>query len=68
MRQLFRDHLAPDIIDEAINNTVEVANKVEEPMRAFWGIPRFLTFRCQRGTTARTYMAKVARDGLLDRT
>ena len=66
MRHLFRDHLEPDIIDEAINNTVEVANKVEA-YEGILGDSQIPNFPVPEGYNGETYMAKVARDGLLER-
>lgn len=65
MRRLFRDHLPQDVIDEAVANTVEVAEKVEE--YDILGNPQIPNFPVPKGHTGETYMAKVSRDGLLDR-
>ncbi len=65
MRRLFRDHLPQDVIDEAVANTVEVAEKVEE--YEILGNPQIPNFPVPEGHTGETYMAKVSRDGLLER-
>ena len=66
MRLLFRDHLPSDVVEAAIANTLEVANKVEE-YTGLLGEPRIPDFPIPDGYTAETYMAKVARDGLVRR-
>lgn len=65
MRLLFRDHLPEKIIEEAIENTLEVASKIED--YNILGTPRIPDYPIPEGYTADTYMAKVARDGLVDR-
>ena len=65
MRRLFRDHLPQDVIDEAVANTVEVAEKVED--YDILGNPQIPNFPVPAGHTGETYMAKVSRDGLLER-
>jgi DNA polymerase III subunit alpha len=65
MRLLFRDHLEPEIIDQAIANTVEVAAKVE-PYQVL-GEPRLPNFPVPEGHTSESYMAQVAREGLVTR-
>ncbi|MDV3351345.1 DNA polymerase III subunit alpha [Leptothoe sp. LEGE 181152] len=65
MRRLFRDHLPQDVIDEAVANTVEVAEKIEE--YDILGNPQIPNFPVPEGHTGETYMAKVSRDGLLER-
>ena len=65
MRRLFRDHIAPDIIEEAVSNTQEVADKVEE--YNILGNPQIPNFPIPEGYTKESYMEKVAWDGLLER-
>jgi len=65
MRLLFRDHLPEKIIEEAIENTLEVASKIED--YNILGTPRIPDYPIPEGYTADTYMAQVARDGLVDR-
>jgi DNA polymerase-3 subunit alpha len=65
MRRLFRDHLPQAVIDEAVANTVEVANKVEE--YHILGNPQLPNFPVPEGHTGESYMAQVAREGLVER-
>ncbi|MBP0001157.1 MAG: DNA polymerase III subunit alpha [Cyanobacteria bacterium SID2] len=65
MAQLFRDHLSDDVIQEAITNTLEVAEKVH-PYNLF-GDTRIPDFPIPSGHTADTYLEEVAWTGLLDR-
>lgn len=65
MSQLFRDHLSDDVIQEAIANTLEVADKVQ-PYTLF-GDTRIPDFPIPSGHTADTYLEEVAWNGLLDR-
>ncbi len=65
MRRLFRDHLTQDIIDQAVVTTLEVAEKVEP--YDILGNPQIPNFPVPAGHTGETYMAKVSRDGLLER-
>ncbi|MGP1375358.1 MAG: DNA polymerase III subunit alpha [Almyronema sp.] len=66
MRLLFRDHLGDEVIAEAIANTLEVADKVEE-YTGILGQPRIPDFPVPEGHTGETYMAVVAREGLAQR-
>jgi DNA polymerase-3 subunit alpha len=66
MRRLFRDHLTDDVIEEAIANTVSVAAKIED-YDGILGSPRLPDFPVPEGDTTETYMAKVAREGLVKR-
>ncbi|CAD0227376.1 MULTISPECIES: DNA polymerase III subunit alpha [Planktothrix] len=66
MGQLFQDHLPNDIIQEAINNTVEVANKVE-PYKGILGEPRIPDYPIPPDHTADTYLEEVTWKGLLQR-
>ena len=65
MRLLFRDHLEDDVIEEAIANTVEVADKVQ-PYNIM-GEPRIPDYPVPAGHTADSYLEEVTRKGLLDR-
>lgn len=65
MKQLFRDHLPEEIIEEAINNTLEVADKIE-PYNIL-GEPRIPDFPIPSGHTADTYVEEVAWQGLLEK-
>lgn len=65
MRLLFRDHLSEDIIESAINNTLEVAEKVE-PYHIM-GEPRLPNYPVPPGHTADSYVEEIAWQGLLER-
>ncbi|MEM9907867.1 MAG: DNA polymerase III subunit alpha, partial [Cyanobacteria bacterium P01_D01_bin.44] len=65
MRRLFRDHLSQEIIDKAVATTVEVADKVED--YDVLGNPQIPNFPVPEGHTGESYMAQVARDGLVER-
>ncbi|MDJ0570574.1 MAG: DNA polymerase III subunit alpha [Pleurocapsa sp. MO_192.B19] len=65
MRLLFRDHLEDNIIEEAIANTVEVADKVQ-PYNIL-GEPRIPDYPVPAGHTADSYLEEVTRQGLLER-
>ena len=65
MRLLFRDHLPDDVIDEAIANTLEVADKVE-PYKIL-GEPRIPDYPVPAGHTADSYLEEVTWKGLLER-
>ena len=63
MKQLFRDHLPEDVIEEAVSNTVEVAEKIE-PYKIL-SPPRTPNFPIPSGHTADTYVEQVTWEGLL---
>jgi len=65
MAQLFRDHLPDEVIQEAIANTVEVADKVKP--YDIMGEPRIPDYPVPKGHTADTYMEEVAWEGLMAR-
>lgn len=65
MAQLFRDHLEDDIIQEAIANTLEVADKVQ--MYNIFGETRIPTFPIPSDYTADTYVEELAWKGLIER-
>jgi DNA polymerase-3 subunit alpha len=67
MRQLFLDHLPPEVIEESIQTTLEIADKVEE-YTGILGQPRIPDFPIpEQFTGAEDYMAHVAREGLVQR-
>lgn len=67
MRQLFRDHLSDEVIQESIQNTLEVADKIEE-YTGILGQPRIPDFPIPEGFDgAPAYLAHVAREGLVQR-
>jgi DNA polymerase-3 subunit alpha len=65
MRLLFRDHLSEEVIEEAIQNTLEVAEKVE-PYKIM-GEPRIPNYAVPPGHTPDTYVEEIAWQGLLER-
>ncbi|MGB6297183.1 MAG: DNA polymerase III subunit alpha [Rivularia sp. (in: cyanobacteria)] len=65
MKQLFRDHLPEDVIEEALSNTLEVADKIE-PYKIL-SPPRTPHFPIPSGHTAETFLEEVAWDGLLNK-
>ena len=65
MGRLFRDHLSAEVIEDAINRTQEVADKIEE--YNILGNPQIPNFPIPEGHTKESYMEKVAWDGLFER-
>lgn len=65
MRRLFRDHLPDDIINEALNNTLEIAEKVEP--YSILGEPKIPDYPIPPGHTADSYVEEVAWQGILER-
>jgi DNA polymerase-3 subunit alpha len=65
MKLLFRDHLTDEVIQEAIDNTVEVADKVQ-PYNIL-GEPRIPNYPVPSGHTADSYLEEVTWQGLLER-
>ncbi|MGK7925281.1 MAG: DNA polymerase III subunit alpha [Spirulina sp.] len=65
MKLLFRDHLSDEIIEEAIANTLEVAEKVQ-PYKIL-GEPRIPDYPIPSGYTADSYLEQVTWEGLLER-
>lgn len=66
MRQLFRDHLTDEVIEEAIATTLEVSKKIE-PYEGLLGEPRIPDYPVPSGHTADTYLEEVTWKGLLER-
>ncbi|WP_448605044.1 DNA polymerase III subunit alpha [Thermoleptolyngbya sp.] len=65
MRLLFRDHLPPDVVEEAIATTLEVAEKVEG--YKILGEPRIPNYPVPDGYTPATYLEETSRAGLAKR-
>ncbi|MBD2129141.1 DNA polymerase III subunit alpha [Microcoleus sp. ZQ-A2] len=65
MAKLFRDHLPDEVIQEAIANTLEVADKIKP--YDIMGEPRIPDYPVPKGHTADTYIEELAWDGLLQR-
>jgi DNA polymerase-3 subunit alpha len=66
MAQLFRDHLPDEVIQEAIANTIEVAEKVE-PYLGIIGEPRIPDYPIPPDHTPDTYLEEVTWQGLFER-
>ena len=65
MARLFVDHLEPEVVQEAIANTVTVAEKVEDyDILGRYQMPRF---PIPEGHTPVTYLREVTEQGLRDR-
>ncbi len=65
MALLFRDHLEDEIIQTAIQNTLEVADKIQP--YSLMGEPRIPEYQVPQGHTADTFVEELAWQGLLDR-
>ncbi|MCT7950268.1 DNA polymerase III subunit alpha [Ancylothrix sp. C2] len=65
MAQLFRDHLPDDVIKEAIENTLEVAEKVTK--YELFNEPRLPNYPIPSGYTADTYVEEETWKGLMER-
>lgn len=65
MKLLFRDHLEDEVIAEAINNTVEVADKIK-PYNIF-DEPRIPDYIVPSGHTADSYLEEITWQGLIER-
>ncbi|MEB3176673.1 MAG: DNA polymerase III subunit alpha [Synechococcus sp.] len=65
MAHLFADHLEPEVVEEALNNTVKVAEKVEDyDILGRYQMPRF---PIPEGHTPVSYLREVTEQGLRDR-
>jgi DNA polymerase III subunit alpha len=67
MARLFQDHLSPDIVAEAIHNTLEICNKVETYDQHLFGEARMPNFPVPKGETADSYLERTVYQGLRDR-
>jgi DNA polymerase III subunit alpha len=65
MRWLFRDHLSDDIIEEAIANTLTVANKIEE--YNILGKPRIPKYEVPSGFSEESFLKHISEAGLIKR-
>lgn len=65
MSFLFRDHLDTELIDEAINTTIEISDRIE-PIK-LQGDPRLPTFPVPAGHTPESYLNKLVWDGIKER-
>tara|TARA_Y100001968_G_scaffold333713_1_gene398610 strand:+ start:224 stop:3739 length:3516 start_codon:yes stop_codon:yes gene_type:complete len=65
MKKLYIDHIDVDIVDKAIDNTVSIANKVEEyPILGNYKMPQF---PIPKGIKAIDYLKEVSLSGLKER-
>ncbi|WP_218082816.1 DNA polymerase III subunit alpha [Anthocerotibacter panamensis] len=67
MALLFRDHLEDEVIQEAITNTLEVAEKVETYDKQLFGEARMPNFPVPHGHTADSYLEHSTYQGLKER-
>jgi DNA polymerase III subunit alpha len=65
MRMLFRDHLDPEIVEQAIANTLEVAGKIET--YNILGEPRIPDYPVPEGHTMASFFEQTTREGLMKR-
>ena len=65
MLQLFRDHIDDDSIEEAVNNTVEISNKIEE--FELFGTYRMPKFPLQHEKDSLSLLTRLSYEGLLAR-
>ena len=65
MLQLFRDHIDDDSIEEAVNNTVEISNKIEE--FELFGTYRMPKFPLQHEKDSLSLLTQLSYEGLLAR-
>ena len=65
MKQLFRDHLPDEVIEDAIANTLEVAEKIQQ--YKIFDEPRLPDYPIPSGYTIDTYLEETAREGLRER-
>ncbi len=65
MRNLFVDHLEPEVVDMAIANTLEIANKVED--YSILGTYKMPKFPIPEDYTAITFLRNVASEGLREK-
>ncbi len=65
MKRLFVDHLPQNIIDSAIENTISVANKVEE--YSILGSNQMPRFPIPEGHSSVSYLKEVSEQGLLEK-
>ena len=65
MRRLFRDHLPEEVIEQAIANTLEVANKIKD--YDIMSDPKAAKYPVPQGFTADSYLEYVTWQGLAQR-
>ncbi len=67
MAGMFRDHLPLEIVEEALENTLEIADKVEKYDQELLGGMRMPDFPIPQGHTAETYLEELTWEGLRER-
>jgi len=67
MTEMFRDHLPLEIVEEALENTLEIAEKVEKYDQELLGGMRMPDFPIPQGHTAETYLEELTWEGLRER-
>lgn len=65
MRQLFQDHLSAEVIEEALQNTLEIKNKIQ-PYNIL-GKPKIPDYDIPSGHTVDSFLEEVTWKGLLKR-
>ncbi|NEO20974.1 DNA polymerase III subunit alpha [Moorena sp. SIO4A5] len=65
MKRLFRDHLPSQVIEDAIANTLEVADKVKH--YNIMGEPRIPHYKVSKDYTPDTYLEEITWNGLMKR-
>ncbi len=65
MKRLFRDHLPSQVIEDAIANTLEVADKVKH--YNIMGEPRIPDYKVSKDYTPDTYLEEITWNGLMKR-
>ena len=65
MLRLFNDHIDHESIKEAINNTVEVSNKIEQ--FDLFGTYRMPKFPLKKGNDSLAFLTQISKEGLLKR-
>ena len=72
MSELFLDHLDPDVIEESLDTTLEIMNKIEDYRDELFGtkekpVNHVPSFPVPEGYTAATYLVHLAHQGLKER-
>jgi DNA polymerase III subunit alpha len=67
MTEMFKDHLPLEVVEEALDNTLEIAEKVEKYDQELLGGMRMPDFPIPQGHTAETYLEALTWEGLRER-
>ena len=65
MLELFNDHIDDESIKEAVNNTVEISEKIE--LFDLFGKYRMPKFQLEEGNDSLSFLTKLSHEGLLKR-